>query len=256
MAKRDIVRKEPSQELTTLFKEAPVSGFEGADFSSYATPFLKILQQNSPQLMEGSEGHIPEGKAGLFFNTVTNHVYGKTVQVIPVKFERLFVEWRPNRGGFAGMHDVASAMKISDVNPKNNLMRINMETGNDLQDTHTFYLLIVGHEEEGPIVFPLTSTGMKHSRKWLSMAKLLRLPSKKPAPLFSSVYELITLVNENDQGRWYQIGDKSKTGIERIDWITIQQYAYVTEALSMFDLIKEKLQKEAEGEQFETATPY
>jgi hypothetical protein len=257
MAKQEVAKQqEQSKALAKMFDDAPVTGFEGADFSSYATPFLRILQQNSPQLLEDAENHIEGAKAGLFFNTVTNEVYGKSIKVIPIKFERLFIEWRPNRGGFAGMHDVDHAMRISEVNPKNNLQRINVETGNDLQDTHTFYLLIVGEEEKGPIVFPLTSTGMKHSRKWLSMAKLLRLPSGNPAPLFSSTYELTTLVNENEQGRWYQIGDKSKTGVERVDWITTEQYERVKEALDMFDSIKERLQKEAEGEQFESNTPY
>lgn len=249
------VEKKKTTEVAVFEKmgEMDTTGFEGADGESFATPFLRILQSNSPQIEEDSDNFIQGGKAGLFFNTVTNELYGKEVNVIPVKFERMFVEWKPNRQGFVGMHSVEEAMAISEPGSVFG-SRLHAESGNILQDTHTFYLLIAGYEEEGPLVFPLSSTGIRHSRKWMSMARMLRLPSRKLAPLYSSIYQLTTVVNENDQGRWYQIGDKSKTSIERIGWVNEDQFMFVKQAVTMFDQIKANLAKPGGG--FEGETPY
>lgn len=248
------VEKKQKSEVAVFeqMAELQTTGFEGADFESYATPFLRILQQNSPQVLEDTDNYIPDSKPGYFFNTVTNQLYGKTVNVIPVRFERLFIEWKPNREGFVAIHSVEEGMEIS--RPGETFgTRIHRESENLLQDTHTFYLLIAGKEEEGPLVFPLSSTGIRHSRKWLSQAKMLRLPSREPAPLYSSIYQIGTVLNENDQGRWYQIGDKGKTAIDRIDWINEDQFSYVKGVISMFDRIREGMTKSAG---FDEDAPY
>lgn len=248
------VKKTQSSEVAIFeeMAEATVTGFEGADLESYATPFLRILQQNSPQVLEDADNYIPDAKPGYFFNTVTNQLYGKTVNVIPVRFERLFIEWKPNREGFVAIHSVKEGIEIS-LPGEVFGSRIHKENENVVQDTHTFYVLIAGKEEEGPLVLPLSSTGIRHSRKWLSQAKMLRLPDRSAAPLYSSIYKLGTALNENDQGRWYQIGDKSKTSIERIDWISADQFKFVKEVISMFDKIKEGMVKSPE---FEENAPY
>lgn len=250
---KQVAKKEKSEvAIFEQMAQAPTTGFEGADFESYATPFLRILQQNSPQVLEDTDNYIPDAKPGYFFNTVTNALYGKTVNVIPVRFERLYIEWKPDRGGFVAIHSVEEGAEIS--HPGETFgSRIHKETGNVLQDTHTFYVLIAGREEEGPLVLPLTSTGIRHSRKWMSMAKMLRLPNRAPAPLYSSVYKLSSILNENDQGRWYQIGDRSKTAIERVDWITQDQFMFVKEVVTMFDQIRKNLAKSAG---FEENAPY
>ena len=64
-------------------------GMEGADKSSFAIPFLSILQGLSPQL-ETVDG----AKPGLFINSITNEVF-KEVLVIPCAFQRRFLRWAP-----------------------------------------------------------------------------------------------------------------------------------------------------------------
>ena len=88
----------------------------------------------------------------------------------------------------------------------------------------------------------------------MSQAKMLRLPNRQSAPLYSSVYQIGTVLNENDQGRWYQIGDRSKTAIDRVDWINPDQFVYVKNVISMFDKIKSNIGKSSAG--FEEETPY
>ena len=224
-----------------------VTGFEDADSQSFATPFLRILQPNSPQLMDDSESYIEGSKPGFFFNNVTNEVYGKEIVVIPFKFERLFVEWKPDRGGFVALHDVEDGERLS--NPTSRFgERIGKNNENSFQETHTFYFLISEREEEGPIIFPLSLTGIKHSRKWMSMAKMLRLPDGGPAALFSSEYTMTTLLNENEQGRWYQIGNKAALGVTRKNWISEDQLEAVRQAIKMFsrEKLRESFEKSAD----------
>lgn len=244
---KQVMTKEQSTALAAMQASELPTGFEGADAKSYATPFLRIIQANSPQLMEDSEIYNEKAKPGHFINSVTNEVYGKTIEVIAFKFDRSYLEWKPDRGGFVGMHSIAEGERLSqDLNGMGD--RVGLDNDNIFQDTHTFYLLIAGREMEGPIIFPLSSTGIKHSRKWMSAAKMLRLPNGAPAPLYASTYEMTTLINENDQGRWYQIGNKTQTGITRIDFIDDEQFALVKEAIELFDIkeIEKSFEKDSE----------
>ena len=47
-------------------------GLEGADKDSFATPFLAVLQAQSPQVVDATIEGI---KAGLFINSITNELF-------------------------------------------------------------------------------------------------------------------------------------------------------------------------------------
>ena len=47
-------------------------GFENVDSKSLALPFLKVLGQLSPQVTQGDSNFMPEAKAGMIYNTVTD----------------------------------------------------------------------------------------------------------------------------------------------------------------------------------------
>ena len=74
-------------------------GFEDIDSSTIAIPFLRIAQQLSPQLNERKPEYIPGLAHGDFFNSVTKDVYGKEMEIVVAKFEHVYVEWLPDRGG-------------------------------------------------------------------------------------------------------------------------------------------------------------
>jgi hypothetical protein len=208
------------------------TGFEGADQDAYAIPFLRVLQTNSPQVNDDEPSYIKSAKAGMFFNTVTGDLFGKEVTVIPVSYKRDFVEWKPQRGGFVRSHgaDPSIVDRIVETDEKNNQY---LDNGNIIQDTKNHFLLISDRLDDGPIILSLTSTGIKHSKKWMSVMRRLQLPNKKAAPMFSSTYKIWTVQNENDEGKWYQIGDKHVTAIDRIDWVNELQYEAVKAALEL-----------------------
>lgn len=198
-------------------------GFEDADKDSYAIPFLRILQPTSPQVDEEGPAYVEGAKAGMFLNTVTNKLFGKEVKIIPIHYARDFVEWQPDRGGFVKSHgnDPSILQRISHIDDKNNSV---LDNGNVIQDTRNHYVLMADEPHLGPIILSLVSTGIRHSKKWMSLMGAIMIPgSNKPAPMFAGVWDIGTVRNSNDDGTWYQLGDKNMTNIEFEGWVTKDQ---------------------------------
>lgn len=181
-------------------------GMEGADKSSFAIPFIAILQGLSPQL-ETVDG----AKPGLFINTITNECF-KEVLVVPCAFQRRFLRWAPRSegGGYKGEYnpvDVETG-KIAGVttNAEGRLMLENDE----LKDTRNHFVLM--QTESGawqPALLSLSSTQIKKSKRWMSRIQgiELRTAQGKPfnPPSFSHVYKLSAVKEENSKGSWWGI---------------------------------------------------
>ncbi len=181
-------------------------GMEGADKSSFAIPFIAILQGLSPQL-ETVEG----AKPGLFLNTITNEVF-KEVLVVPCAFQRRFLRWAPRSegGGYKGEYnpvDIETG-KIDGVHTsaEGRLMLENDE----LKDTRNHFVLM--QTESGawqPALLSLSSTQIKKSKKWMSRIQgiELRTAQGKPfnPPSFSHIYKLTSVKEENSKGSWWGV---------------------------------------------------
>lgn len=206
--KNEVATKE-DQALMEQFSGYGQDGFEDTSSDSYAVPFVRILQPNSPQLLEDDDAYIDGAKPGMFFNTLSGDLYGKKLQVINVHFMRDFIEWRPDRGGFVQSHGDNEDIKqrVVEVDGSDQIM----DNGNLLQESRNHFILLPeGRLEEGPMIFALTSTGIRHSKRWMSLIRRLKSPDGKiNNPLFMGVWDLSTALNETDEGKWYQIGTKS-----------------------------------------------
>ena len=59
----------------------------------------------------------------------------------------------------------------------------------------------------------------------------LRIPSStKQAPMFAGVWNLSTVLNKNDDGSWYQVGNKAKTGVTFQGFVNKEQLEAAMEA--------------------------
>lgn len=213
------------------FESAGGDGFEDTDKDAFGIPFIRILQSNSPQVNEDEDAYVEGAKAGMFFNTVSGRLYGKEIQVIPCKYSRSFIEWLPDRGGFVQDHgaDPSILARTKRENGKDTLLN-----GNVVNDTRNIFSLVIcedGNLDAGIISF--TSTNIKHSKKWMSKMKALLLPTKKPAPMFAGIWKVGTVLNKNDQGTWYGVGDKTSTAIDFVGWISTVQFQKVKDFREM-----------------------
>lgn len=211
---KDVKQKEETAlALGNSFEDMADGGFESADKDAYAIPFLQILQKMSPQVDEAEESYVEGARPGMFFNTVTEDLYDGTrdgVLVIPCHYERVFLEWIPRNdgGGLVAEHQPEDGVKLMQETTRDEYNRDILPNGHELQDTRVHYVLLL-HEDGGyePAVISLSRTGIKPSKKWMSLMQGIKLPRKEGGvftpPMFSHVYRLRAQIRSNDQGTWY-----------------------------------------------------
>lgn len=94
---------------TALATDADLVGFfeedagRGVDFQrrDIVIPRSILLQDNSPQVKEGTQGYVQGAKAGMILNSVTGYLTAEFA-FIPVSYARRFVGWRPRDAKGAG----------------------------------------------------------------------------------------------------------------------------------------------------------
>ena len=235
-----------------FLEEHAGEGFENITQEDLKIPFLRILQKGSPQVDKDDTNYIKGAEPGMFFNTVTQKLYGKEIKVIPIKYQKLWMEWKPDRGGLVARHEPES------INVDKSDFSRWTYNGNNITETLFFYVMLSDHMTDGPMVFALSSTGIKHGKNWNSQIVHTRLPSGKQAPYFSSVWKLSSVACKNDKGTWYQIGDNT-TAVKRVRYISSEDYTnFVSpnrESLSKNDIDYKQLEDQATQKQI-ADSPY
>jgi hypothetical protein len=174
-------------------------------------PFLTILQKGSPQVDDTSKKYVEGAKAGMIYNTLTGELYdgkGAGIHVIPCGYLKQYTEWTPRDegGGFLGHHaEGSSVVKNSTVDDKGKRWTAGHKT--NLVDTAYYFLLVRVGDAWSQAMLSMSSTQLKASRKWNSLMSGIVLKNRdgktfKP-PMFSHVYLMKTIAQENDSGSWY-----------------------------------------------------
>lgn len=177
-----------------------MEGFEDISGNTMSIPFIRILQKLSPQLDKQKPEFIEGAEEGQFFNTVTKQVLGNSVECIVLKFEHIYIEWKPNRGGFVGYHTVENAERLAVDTTFGNWKT---KDGNELQENYVYMLLIAGHEQEGPVVLSLSSSAIKMARNWNRLMVTHVMENGKKALPYYLIWNLSTEYQKNDKGTWY-----------------------------------------------------
>jgi len=160
-------------ELEALFAEDSGKGFEEVTSSDLQIPFLRIIQQMSPQINKKEAGFIEGASGGDIFNTVTNKYWDgeEGVVVIPVYYQLKLLEFIPREqgGGFVGELSASSEEVRSAERDQGTGMEM-LKSGNELVRTAQHYVKIV-HDDgtlESAIV-DMKKTQLKKSRLWNSL---------------------------------------------------------------------------------------
>lgn len=215
-ASKETALAEPAQSAVALptesFSGFAGQGFEGTTRDDFAIPFLQILQSNSPEVKRSEGAYIEGAQEGMLLNTVTKEVFdtAKTeVVLIPCWYQRTFVEWRlrENGGGFVAEHkpgpkvDAMLAHATRDEKGRDIL-----DSGNQLNDTRTFYVMMVRDGVPTPAVLAMTSTQIKKAKQWMMQQNLLKLPAADGTvytpPMFAGKWVAHTVPESNERGSW------------------------------------------------------
>ncbi len=203
---------------TMDFEADAGAGLEGADKSSYAIPFIVMLQGLSPQLET-----IERAKPGRLINTITNELYDK-IRVIPCAFQRRFLRWAPRSagGGFKGEYNpaevetfsvpglrVIDGMYMMDVPEGANAFDAKgLPLYDHLADTRNHFVLVESTSGSWtPALISLSSTQVKKSKRWMSRIQGLEIKNARGKifnpPSFSHIYVASATKEANAKGEWW-----------------------------------------------------
>jgi hypothetical protein len=235
---------------TSFLEDNAQSSFNGLESRDFEVPYLRILQSLNNQCIPATEEYIEGAQAGMFYNTLTSELYGNEIEVIPVKFKKTWIEWEPNRGGFVAEHVPGSVFV-----DKSNFSKWVRPNGNNVVEYYNFFCLIPDRIDEGLIIFSLSSSAIKHAKKWNSKIAYSKLPSGNRAPFYASVWKLKTEMNKNEKGTWFTLGTQGGTSITQQRFITEEEYnQHVQPSLLSLEEPKEQ-PKQLEQEENTIAKP-
>lgn len=175
-------------------------GFDNMGGDKFTMPMLLIAQATS----EVVTGKINGIQTGDYYNSVTKENYGPKVSLVIAYFESVWQIWKPNLGGFVGRVRPNSIKVTGDV-----FKGMHDVDGNDVTDTWMYFVLLKGKEEQGVMMMPVTSNGIKYAKILNGMIHDTRMTSGKRAPLFYSYWELGSGGTKFDKGYSYSFGKDS-----------------------------------------------
>lgn len=133
--------KDQANTALATYGNVGATGFEGADSSELAIPFINLLQSNS-ELVEAGKA-----KAGQFYNNVMETILD-SFEIVPCARERVFVEWVPvdDGGGLVAVHKPDSDFVTKAIAANGGSTRdIKVADGkHDLVETIYVYVLLLG----------------------------------------------------------------------------------------------------------------
>jgi len=181
-------------------------GSEAAQAEDYAIPFINIAQALSPQLDDSDAAYIPSLKKNQLFNSVTGEIYPEGARVVPVKYERKYLEFhlRENGGGLVEVHETYDHEVLKRRDDKNRSIN---DAGNQIVETRSFYCLV--ETKAGawhPALISMKSTGIKKAKQWMSMVNSVQWKRSDGtpfvAPMFARVYRLGVAQESSKGNTW------------------------------------------------------
>jgi hypothetical protein len=202
----------PASAMTTYdWSQSKVTGLEATRQEDLGIPFLSILQDMSPQVKKSDPNYATKGikdaQPGDIINTLSNTIVyrqgGEAIKVIPCFHERMYVEWKANRGGFVAAHKSAAILRECTRNPAGEDV---LRNGNVIMETAYFYVIALINGEKVPAIIGMTSMGLKKARNWLNLITGIRLQGPNGPfmpPMFSHIYQVGTVIEVKEKNSWY-----------------------------------------------------
>ena len=196
-----------AEDMAKVFQDydGDTSGFEDMTADTQSIPFVRLLQDGSPQTKVKKEEYIEGAEEGMLFNTVTNKLYKPPLRFVVGKFEEYYLEWKPNRGGLAGIHDVKAVQARigGDLIADDGFKIIDPKSGNEFSDTYVYYVLFPDHVEDGVCIFSLSSSQLKEAKKLNRNLRNTLIPGTKQRALpFFMIWNYNVVDKHNDKGDW------------------------------------------------------
>jgi hypothetical protein len=182
-------------------------GREQMTSADMAMPYISVLQTNSPQCSRADPLYIKGAEAGMFYNTVTQEVYGEELFIVPCSFQKVWNEWIPRSkgGGFVASYPTDEKLNICNRDEKGYDVR--QDNGNQIIPTFLYFVLVSVNEQEWtPAVISLTRTQLQAGRKLNALVASLFVKGQHGQfnpPMFSQIFKVSSEGKSNAEGSWF-----------------------------------------------------
>ena len=185
-------------------------------------PLIRMLQNGSPQVAPRDPSYVDGAVSGDFWfkNSAKQElVKGEEgFRFQPCYFSKCWIEWRPDRGGFAGRHlkRPQDAEEKQIINEGKEITAWVRPNGNTVIETREH----AGFADGQPYVMTFTSTGHTESKQWMQLMNQIYVPgTERVAPCFSKRYHITSYERSNKLGRWFACRIKLEPG-----WVPKDEY--------------------------------
>jgi hypothetical protein len=209
MAVEPKVQLPAGMDLTQLVADQGAGG-QNITAADIAIPIISILQANSPQCKRSDAKYIEGAVEGKLYNNVAEKMMPDTLTLVPCFFEKVFIEWRPNRGGFVAAHPVGTPLRdqVKLVKNAEGKEVPTLPSGNTLTETNQHYCLILNDDGSfTAVVIAMASSALRSSRAWNLLMKglVLRDPKGNPfnPPTYYMTYKVGTKARAKDNYTWF-----------------------------------------------------
>jgi len=204
----EVATKNEGALAVNMFEADADKGSQNMTQEDLALPFLKVLGQLSPEVNKRDGKYVEGAEPGMILNTVTNEVFDGTkgIDVLPVFYERKYVEWQDRgegKGAPVAIHDASSDIMSQTTRDKS--FKDRLPSGNYLENTANHYVVVLGNSPQTALI-SMKATQLKISRKWNSIMMGIKLQGKNglfTPPTYSHIYNLKTVQMSNDKGTWF-----------------------------------------------------
>ena len=201
----EVAMKKENAVAVNMFEADADKGSQNMTQEDLALPFLKVLGQLSPEVNKRDGKYVEGAEPGMILNTVTNEVFDGTkgIDVLPVFYERKYVEWQDRgegKGAPVAIHDASSDIMSQTTRDKS--FKDRLPSGNYLENTANHYVVVLGDSPQTALI-SMKATQLKISRKWNSIMMGIKLQGKNglfTPPTYSHIYNLKTVQMSNDKG--------------------------------------------------------
>lgn len=166
-------------------------------------PFVALMQNESKALDPDEESYVPGGEPGQILNTKTKE-YSDELILVPAYRKISYVEWLPDRQGFAAEHDPSSPVVREAKANAAKRNELYTQQGNQLEETKSLYCIVLDQDGETPIDFCVVSFTSSKMVPWREYFTALdSAKATKGAPLFAHSFRLTSVRSERKGKKFF-----------------------------------------------------
>lgn len=186
------------------------AGMENVDQSDMLMPRLGLCQSLSPQRRKTDPAFIPGLEEGHLFNTVSQEIYGTSLQLVALFFFKNRIKYFPlDEGGGIDCNspNAIDGGRISPIGCGSCRYsswgngQVDDEHGNDAPECtlyHNFMSFLPFVSFPTPIAVSYKATGLKLSKQLLSSIRVTRMP------MYAKVYDVSVVEMQKDKNVWFE----------------------------------------------------